>query len=191
MIGNDIVDLDVAHKQGSWCKQRYRDKVFTHEENRYLDQSKDLFQALWRMWSMKESAYKIVIQNGSAHFLNTHKLVSTILDEHKGLVSYNGLDIKTNTRITEDYIYTTAYLADALNAHEQVIAHKESAHLKLKTKQALKKSITNMKGYNLKDVELRKNNLRVPHLYYKDVQVELAFSLSHHGRFGAYAFEKN
>jgi len=59
MLGNDIVDLDLAKTQSNWRRKNYLDKIFTTEEQLLISSAKRPDEMVWLLWSMKESAYKI------------------------------------------------------------------------------------------------------------------------------------
>ena len=60
MLGNDIVDLQLAAKQGNWRRKGYLQKIFTSQEQDLISNATDQNQIVWLLWSMKEAAYKIV-----------------------------------------------------------------------------------------------------------------------------------
>ena len=56
MIGNDVIDLQLAAVQSNWQRPGFREKIVTEGENHLIDAAEDPFQTVWRLWSMKESA---------------------------------------------------------------------------------------------------------------------------------------
>ena len=70
MIGNDLVDLKVASVESNWKRPRFLDKVFTIEERQLIMNSKNQHQIVWLLWSMKEAAYKINVQQFGKRFYN-------------------------------------------------------------------------------------------------------------------------
>jgi phosphopantetheinyl transferase (holo-ACP synthase) len=59
MIGNDIVDLDLANQESNWKRSGFLDKVFTDAEQRIILTYEVPEIMVWILWSMKEAAYKI------------------------------------------------------------------------------------------------------------------------------------
>lgn len=59
MIGNDIVDLQLARTQSNWQRPRFLEKVCTNSEVKYILNSENQELAFWKVWTIKESAYKI------------------------------------------------------------------------------------------------------------------------------------
>ncbi len=59
MIGNDIVDLDLARKESNWQRKGFLDKIFTNKEQLLILDAKNPEVMVWNLWSRKEAAYKI------------------------------------------------------------------------------------------------------------------------------------
>ncbi|MEO0059221.1 MAG: hypothetical protein RLZZ312_868 [Bacteroidota bacterium] len=59
MIGNDIVDLQLARTQSNWQRPRFLEKVCSKNEIEYIQNSINQELAFWKIWTIKESAYKI------------------------------------------------------------------------------------------------------------------------------------
>ena len=64
MIGNDVVDLELAKTQSNWRRKGYLDKIFTSKEQQFISESINQDQMVWILWSRKEAAYKTILQNG-------------------------------------------------------------------------------------------------------------------------------
>ena len=87
MIGNDIVDLDYITTSTNWKRQGFLDKVFTHHERDYISRTKDQDIMVWRLWSMKESAYKAHARTFGGRFLNPKKLECRLISPSLGIVT--------------------------------------------------------------------------------------------------------
>jgi phosphopantetheinyl transferase (holo-ACP synthase) len=59
MIGNDIVDLQLAKLQSNWQRPRFIEKIFTKEEQDFIKIAQNPALEIWKLWSRKEAAYKI------------------------------------------------------------------------------------------------------------------------------------
>ncbi|RZJ30697.1 MAG: 4-phosphopantetheinyl transferase family protein [Flavobacterium sp.] len=59
MIGNDIVDLDLAARESNWQRKGFLDKIFTESEQKMIFNHNIPEVMVWILWSKKESAYKI------------------------------------------------------------------------------------------------------------------------------------
>ena len=58
MIGNDIVDLKKAKTDSNIFRPRYMHKVLSQNEQNLVLSSPNPEEEFWRLWTMKEIAYK-------------------------------------------------------------------------------------------------------------------------------------
>lgn len=63
MLGNDLVDLDLARLQSNWKRKGYLARVFNPAEQRTILLSQYPDFTVWLLWSMKEASYKIHNRN--------------------------------------------------------------------------------------------------------------------------------
>jgi phosphopantetheinyl transferase (holo-ACP synthase) len=112
MIGNDVIDLELALRESNWKRKGWIEKIFTGAEQQWIYSFKDRDKALWTLWSMKESAYKIYNRTTGARKFNPHALVCspTILNSQKfgGMVAIGKMRFYTETNIIADRINTIA-----------------------------------------------------------------------------------
>ena len=59
MIGNDIVDLELARKESNWKRKGFLDKIFAKNEQLLIFNAENPDTMVWNLWSRKEAAYKI------------------------------------------------------------------------------------------------------------------------------------
>ena len=57
MIGNDIIDLNVAAIESDWQRKGFLEKQFTEEEQTLIKNAEDSFEKVWLLWSMKAVSY--------------------------------------------------------------------------------------------------------------------------------------
>ncbi|NTE03263.1 4-phosphopantetheinyl transferase family protein [Agrobacterium tumefaciens] len=113
MIGNDVVDLDLAKVQSNWRRKGYLDKIFSPAEQTLIATASCVDEMVWILWSMKEAAYKIHnritgIRNFAPASL-TCKLISTH-GEVNGSVTVDGQMYFTKTSVLPNYVHTIAAL---------------------------------------------------------------------------------
>ena len=111
MIGNDIVDLDLAKVQSNWRRKGYLDKIFTREEQLIIATATNPDQMVWLLWSMKESAYKIhnrktCIRNFAPTALACH--LTSLDGEIKGVVTIDHQTYITKSEFSLTYVHTIA-----------------------------------------------------------------------------------
>jgi len=58
MIGNDVVDLELAKTESNWKRKGYLDKLYTPSEQNLIKNAPDQDEMVWLLWSIKESVYK-------------------------------------------------------------------------------------------------------------------------------------
>lgn len=108
MIGNDIVDIDLARKESNWKREGFLDKIFSKQEQFLILNDLNPETMVWSLWSRKEASYKIYnrITGISGYFPS--RLQCNYVDENSGTVSIDGFVFYTQTQITNDYIYSIA-----------------------------------------------------------------------------------
>ncbi len=142
MIGNDVIDLQLAGKESNWKRPQFLQKIFTLEEQRYLATAPNKDTAVWLLWSRKESAYKLVARMKKCRFFAPKRLVNTFNDskiinasfrhskvlkalggltsndsinfssQNEGQVIFEQYTIATKSIVTDTYIHTIAQLSN-------------------------------------------------------------------------------
>lgn len=107
MLGNDIVDLQLAAKQSNWRRKGYLQKIFTSQEQELILNATDQDQMVWLLWSMKEAAYKIVNRERLERFYRPTKFACN-LTGNKGSVTFENQFFYTESEIDEQFIHTIA-----------------------------------------------------------------------------------
>ena len=108
MIGNDIVDLDLAQKQSNWKRKGFLDKIFSQKEQNLILNDLNPELMLWNLWSRKEASYKIYNRITGIRGYFPCRLRCHYVNENSGTVSIDGFVFYTQTQITNDYIYSIA-----------------------------------------------------------------------------------
>ncbi|TCD15845.1 4-phosphopantetheinyl transferase family protein [Pedobacter psychrodurus] len=105
MLGNDIVDLDLAKTQSNWRRKNYLNKIFTADEQLLITSAKNPDDMVWLLWSMKESAYKIYNRKtGIRNF--APKSLNCVIHSDTGQI-HGTVNVDDNTYFTKSDIYTT------------------------------------------------------------------------------------
>ena len=132
MIGNDIVDLQLAKIQSNWQRPNYLEKIFSKEEIQFILNAENSELEVWKLWSRKEAAYKIYNRETGIRGYFPWKLKCSnpeiTEDKEIGLVLIEDKVYCTETYVNQDYIYTIAsksvQLFDkiiAVNQHDTII----------------------------------------------------------------------
>lgn len=108
MIGNDIVDLQLAKTESNWQRKGFLDKIFTQAEQEYIFKSNNPELMVWNLWSRKEAAYKIWNRKSKVRIFNPSQFKCLHINEPVGIVRYLNNYYKTKTIQNKQFIYTIA-----------------------------------------------------------------------------------
>ena len=108
MIGNDIIDLQLAEVQSNWRRKGFLGKLFTEKEQKLILNSEDAFQTVWLFWSMKESAYKAYVQKFQHRFFDPKKFECAMTSSTTGIVDAGDACYMTSSQINSRRIFTEA-----------------------------------------------------------------------------------
>ena len=189
MIGNDIVDLKVAKINSRWQERRFLDKLFTEEEQSFIFKNQDFkYQTIWRLWSMKESAYKIHSHYLKEAIFNPKSFQCDITSSTMGVVCFEKSVLHTTTEFDSNFIYTTAQNGDHIQLSDYGVLDGTSQVDKsqqLRTKAIL--AFAALKSVQPSKVTIMKTEFGVPQLLINNKLQENVLSLTHHGEYGGFA----
>lgn len=207
MIGNDVVDLHLVLKNGHPDLQRWREKVFTDEEIALIEVDSEPQELAWRMWSMKESAYKahmrsahlyhVIDQNHHGSFipkrsLRPKRLVCAISSNRIGSVNVDGLEYHTTSESCGKFVYSQASADRSVLIRSKLFrldcTDRQSRHHYVE-EQFLKRYHQTL-GEQPMALAIVKNEIGLPLLLIDGYESPLSFSFSFHGAYGAYAFQE-
>lgn len=188
MVGNDVIDINQTKLDSNWKRKGFLEKVFDNKEQKIINESPNPFNAVWSMWSMKESAYKLYIQKGEARFFNPTKIHCQNFSLEKGIIHIDGMDIFTQTITNQKYIFTYASLSESTSI-ENHIFHLSSKDVKSQSKQThqqILQHISHKKNLDLNQLQIKKTPSNIPKIFHKEQELNIPISLTHHGNFGAF-----
>ena len=180
MIGNDIVDLDLAKTESNWQREGFLKKQFTKLEQVLISNAKDSFEMVWLLWSMKEAAYKIWVQQNKERVFAPIKFECELLKLDQGIVKYKDHIYYSDSMINESFIHTIALLEKKAEVYSQIGSpHGIDA--------AIKKKLAEITGFSVDEISQRKSIKGVPSYYHKKQKLIKSCSISHHGNYGAFS----
>ena len=158
-------------------------------EQGYIKDSSAPDEMVWKLWTMKESAYKAYTRKFSGRFYAPQKFSCTLLTATTGLVTFNNICYQTNTITAKDYIYSIARPAGVENANliNSYFYLPQPHHYKPQSFICKKiiASYNSVTGEIKKNLAVVKDKNGLPFLYCgKGLQVPL--SITHHGHFAAF-----
>lgn len=110
MIGNDIVDLELAAVESNWKRKGFLEKIFTTHERFLIQSAKDAEIMVWLLWTMKEAAYKAATDKSKIKLFVPCSLDCNNLILHEdtatGNVIYEGAAYYCGSSLTTTYIHT-------------------------------------------------------------------------------------
>jgi len=178
MIGNDIIDLQLAKTQSNWKRRGWLQKLYSTTEQEYILNAGNPDIEVWMLWSRKEAAYK-------AH---QRRFALAPKFNPKDFVCTPGGDVRiknnvyaTKTKVTKDYVYSTA---TANEVDLSSILFKENVNLI----DELKKVYGQILEVPSTSISIKKNGYNIPFLYVNQKKTSILTSLTHHGRFSGIAY---
>lgn len=108
MIGNDIVDLDLARRESNWKRKGFLDKIYAPQEQALILQDANPELLLWNLWTRKEASYKIYNRITGFRGYFPSRLRCHYENQNSGTVSIDGFVFYTQTQITDAYVYSIA-----------------------------------------------------------------------------------
>ncbi len=189
MIGNDIVDLKQAAKDSNWQRPRFLAKVFTIKEQDYIFSSENKHQVVWLLWSMKEAAYKVNVQQFGKQFFNPIRLECNLISLEKGRVEIDAETYYTTSQISNRYIYTVATQTEntQYESHCFQVENNDYKSQSQSLKQQFLRTIVKSETYNFKCLNIKKNEIGVPQVFNNSVMLPISFSLTHCGSYSAFS----
>ena len=183
MIGNDIIDLSLAKTQSNFQRKGFLEKLFSANEQQLILNAPNSFEMVWRLWSMKEAAYKIYTQQHSIRFFAPKKFECKLTQEFHGKICFKEQNFYSSSIINKDYIFTIANLKNEERSYSEIMSP-DQINRKIKNK------LNDLTGLNISAIEQKKSINGAPSYHYKKNLLTSSCSISHHGKYGAYSFVK-
>ncbi|MGY5849406.1 4'-phosphopantetheinyl transferase family protein [Salegentibacter sp. F14] len=192
MIGNDVVDLELAKVQSNWRRPGYLQKIFTKEECQQILNSKDKDRTLWLFWTMKEAAYKAWQRSNNLPPRFNPGSLSCILHTISSDMATGEVIIKEHKEsyITRSNLNSSVITSLATNLDNEKVIWKNITS-KENLRQTLIKELETSDGPFCAPVEIKKDKNLIPQIYLGGQSKNHCFSLSYHGRFSGFALALN
>lgn len=173
MIGNDIVDLAKAKAESNIFRPRYLSKVCNQQEVDLILSNMNSYNTFWRIWTMKESAYKALQrQIRFSSIFNPLAFGCYFEDSETGKVNFQEHQLTTTTLQTENFMYSEIMTTEA---HQRFFGSTLNFLLKLKQE------------WDLRSLpKISKSKLGLPFLNLQEES--LPVSKTHHGNFQVFQY---
>ena len=183
MIGNDVIDLSLAKTQSNWQRKGFLKKLFSNDEQQLILEALNSFEMVWRLWSMKEAAYKIFTQQHSVRFFAPKKFECKLMLGLKGVVCYKNQKFYTTSIVNQHYIFTRAALTKETSSYSEMVSPDQIDTM-------IKDKLNVLTGLKMTGIKQKKSKTGAPSYYNKTTLLTSSCSISHHGKYGAYSFVK-
>lgn len=188
MIGNDIVDIVIARKRSNWRRPGYLDKLFTNGEQALIHTADDPERQLWLLWACKEAAYKA----WSAEFherryaprsLRIIEWISTQTDRFQAVLHTQERTYMVKAQANKNFISSSTEVTPIRILDRQLL-HTSDALPKQRST-VIRQMAVELAAQHFQcrpnKINIRKNELGRPILYYLNEPQSAYLSWSHHG----------
>ncbi len=209
-IGNDIVDLFHPQAFARYKDQRFISRVLTPAEQEKLRSSCFPNQCLWSFWAAKESAYKAIsrsfpLVSSSPKQYEVSVSVIESLSIFHGMVATPEAPVQIHGTIDPDYVHCLAIMGEEADFGMietnicPITASKEEAGClpEQESTRVRESAGARISGYLKVPVSqiqiLRKitaGRIGPPEVFVQGEKIPISISLSHDGRFAAFAFTR-
>lgn len=200
-VGNDVVDLRESANTGKSKNLRFLKKILTDAEIEFVKNAENPESALWSLWACKEAAYKVKKKSfpGTAFIPRRWQVVfnkpqSTHSDGEVIIPETGTVFIRLFPN--PQYIHCVA--VDCLASLDKLIWSIESVpeeknvNPSLYLRHFLGQNLAQYLSLNFRQIEIKRTRengeLLPPRVYIDGKKASIDISLSHDGRFVAYAF---
>jgi phosphopantetheinyl transferase len=191
MVGNDVVDLHARAVIAGPRHPRFDARVFAPSEHRALRESPEPNALRWTFWAAKEAAYKVAKKLDAATIWSPLRFVVRLESGGDGRVEHAGRCIPVRVDADGERVHAVAIdRAEALpGVCARVAVLSEDADPSAAVRRLAREELAPLLGAAPGALEIaRRERIPVLRLGGRDAPFDL--SLSHHGRFVAYAAER-
>lgn len=195
MIGNDVVDFEDPETRKKQLHPRFDQRIFSEQELHALAQSDDPHRLRWAMWAAKEASYKCGRKQVQNLIFSPRQFVVLPQDDARLHVRHPQFDFEVELQMSAQRVHALARCSSHCNSHQNAL----TAVLKVSPTQQQNpsQSIRYWARHCLAPyVQISAGDLsivtadKIPYLQGPDHQILGDLSLSHHGRFLAFAFKQ-
>jgi phosphopantetheinyl transferase (holo-ACP synthase) len=180
LIGNDVIDLSLAKIESNWQRRGFLEKQFTANEQQLILAATNSFSLVWRLWSMKEAAYKVFTQENEMCFFAPKKFDCLLISNKEGMVLYKDRIFYTSSIVTQHYIFTLASYEKLIKPYSKLVMP-QVIDIMIKIK------LEDVTRFSALEIEQKKSKNGAPFYYYKDILLTRSCSISHHGNYGVFS----
>ena len=191
MVGNDVVDLRDRSVAAGPRHPRFDARVFAPAEHRALRESAAPNPLRWAFWAAKEAAYKVAKKLDDATVWSPLRFVVRFERDLEGAVEHEGREIPVRVEADAERVHAIA--TDARAGFARIRARvaelpTPDANPSAAVRALARADLATLLGAAPEALEFARRG-RIPVLCVAGGEAPLDLSLSHHGRFVAWACE--
>ncbi|MEW6076817.1 MAG: 4'-phosphopantetheinyl transferase superfamily protein [Thermodesulfobacteriota bacterium] len=206
-VGNDIVDLDSPHVTGKSRDEKFLNRVLTPEEQAAILQSDEPDVLLQVYWAARETAYKAIARSNPT-VSSAPRRYRVFLDEPRERSTFTGY-VQTPAETVlirgccnQEYVHclgavTVSDLEKIQSGVEKVVLRtgpdygRSSVAVSRAARTLVKKTIASLQSVQPGHIMIKKSPLlsgvSFPEIFINKKKTDIPISLSHDGRFVAFA----
>jgi len=195
MVGNDVVDLADSDARPGARHPRFDERAFAACERRRIAAAEGEEAARWILWAAKESAYKVAKRRDPATVFSPLRFVVELDETLRGSVHHGGDAYPVQVALRGECVHAVATAPGG--SHADVVADvrrlsragdgdRAGAAAGREARTFATAAIAARLGVPA-DSLIVASRERIPQLCHRDGREVAGLSLSHHGRFVAYA----
>ncbi len=188
MIGNDIVDLGDSETQPAAAHPRFDQRAFSSDERAAIAASVDPTRERWVFWSAKEAAYKLLRATDPTTVFSPPKFEVTRVGPTRASVRWGDYVVPIYLEVRPRAVHAVAF-----DAHPRNVLSSAARHHGVDPSRSVRALAIDVVAPRLGaapgELRIERHPGCAPTLLCRDRPVEGSLSLSHHGRFVAFACE--
>jgi phosphopantetheinyl transferase len=191
MVGNDVVDLADRSVVAGPRHPRFDARVFAPSEHRALRESAEPNPLRWALWAAKEAAYKVVKKLDAAAVWSPVRFVVCFEHGLAGTVAHEGRTIPVQVERDAERVHALACdRGETLPRLHASVARYDgpAAGVGVAARELARERLAPLLGVAAERIEFERDG-RIPVLLVDRRAAPFDLSLSHHGRFVAFAAE--
>jgi len=188
MIGNDIVDLRDPDTRAGALHPRFDRRVFTAAERAALGASANPTHLRWSLWAAKESAYKAARAQDAAVVFSPPRFSVQLVTPRRAVVQHAHRAFRVCIDVSCERIHAIAW---AGSTGTNLLVSKVSTDTAMDPSATARRlAVSTLAPYlnaSVREVTIVRRQRTPPYLLLRGRPVAAHLTLSHHGRFVAFA----
>jgi phosphopantetheinyl transferase (holo-ACP synthase) len=187
MIGNDVVDFAHRSVRPGAQHPRFDARVYTERE-RALIASDPTLRTRWLLWAAKEAAYKVAKKLDRAVVWAPSRFEVSLDAPGSGRVSHEGRELALRVEWNEEFVHALASGGERIGEAQAGVEPCGGADASAAARTFACHTLAARLGLSPARLTIAKRG-RIPKLLLDGEPARADLSLSHHGRFVAFACE--